>query len=154
MSYIEPEQNQLTDFLKHRNFLVKHKFAFPSLNPDQVMDFDVVSVLWSDGGKLIAKRKKAHWTCIRPQSSLSYLDRTRDVTQLSRRGRNSRSVTEKSARRDGRRRKTPSLLARTLSWGRIIFRPSRAPLCCLDSLLECLSRYFGVFLRIFPIRLF
>lgn len=33
--------------------------------------------------------------------------------------------------------------ARALSWGGIIFW---APICCLDSLLGCLRRYFGVFL--------
>ena len=150
MSYIEPEQNQLTDFLKHRNFLVKHKFAFPSLNPDQVMDFDVVSVLWSDGGKLIAKRKKAHWTCIRPQSSLSYLDRTRVVSQLSRRGRNSRSVTEKNARGVMGEEGKPHHSSRARSAEDESSLDRRE----LLSLLGCLSRYFGVFLRIFPIRLF
>ena len=85
----------------------------------------------------MAKRKKAHWTRIRPQSSVSYLDRTRVVTQLSRRGRNSRSVTEESARRDAGF--TPRARARSAG-------EERAPICCLDSLLGCLSRHFGVFL--------
>ena len=142
MSYIEPEQNEVSGFLNHRNFLVKHKLSFPSLNPDQVMDFDVVFVLWSDGKETHGK----DWTRIRPQSSLSYLDRTRVVMQLSRRRRNSwsRSVTEESARRlmgGEDNRITPC--ARALSWGGIIFR---APICCLDSLLGCLRRYFSVFL--------
>ena len=114
MSYIEPEQNQVTDFLNHRNFLVKHKLSFPSLNPDQVMDFDVVFVLWSDGKETHGK----DWTRIRPQSSLSYLDRTRVVTQLSRRGRNSRSVTEESARRDGGRGKPHHSLRARAQLGR------------------------------------
>ena len=91
----------------------------------------------------MAKRKKAYWTRIRPQSSLSYLDRTRVATQLSRRGWNSRSVTEENARRDGGEENRITPCARALSWGGIIFR---APICCLDSLLGCLSQYFGVFL--------
>ena len=63
----------------------------------------------------MAKRKKAYWTRIRPQSSLSYLDRTRVATQLSRRGWNSRSVTEENARRDGgeENRITPCSRARS-----------------------------------------
>lgn len=91
----------------------------------------------------MAKRKKAYWTRIRPQSSLSYLDRTRVATHLSRRGWNSRSVTEENARRDGGEENRITPCARALSWGGIIFR---APICCLDSLLGCLSRHFGVFL--------
>ena len=72
--------------------------------------------------------------------------------ELSRRGRNSRSVIEESARRDGGRGKMPLLLARARSAGdesSLDYR-ERAPICCLDSLLGCLSRYFCVFLRIFP----
>ena len=80
----------------------------------------------------MTKRKKAYWTRIRPQSSLSYLDRRRVATQLSRRTWNSRSVTEENARRDGGEENRITPCARALSWGGIIFR---APICCLDSLL-------------------
>ena len=66
----------------------------------------------------MAKRKNAYWTRIRPQSSLSYLDLTRVATQLSRRGWNSRSVTEESARRDGGRGKPHHSLRARAQLGR------------------------------------
>lgn len=139
MSYIEPEQNQVTDFLNHRNFLVKDKLSFPSLNPDQVMDFDVVFVLWSDGGKLMAKTGPAF-----VPSRLSAIWIARELSRSCHAEDGTQEAWPKRARGvmgGEENRITPC--ARALSWGGIIFR---APISCLDSLLGCLRRYFGVFL--------
>lgn len=103
------------------------------------MDFDLVFVLWSDGGKLMAKTGPAF-----VPSRLSAIWIARELSRSCHAEDGTQEAWPKRARGVmGGEENHITPCARALSWGGIIFR---APICCLDSLLGCLRRYFGVFL--------